>query len=254
MASADASSQAASSSVKSATRTLDIIEYVVAAGRPLVAQEISTALGIPVSSLSYLLATLVERSYLERDGRRYTPGPGLARLQARTGGFGLVDRVTPLVRTLRIQLNETVSFWVRHGWEVEPIATESSEQALRYAVITGTRLPMHALASGKALLAALSTAELERYFAETVLEGFTPSTITNEAELRRQLDEVRRTGFARIDEEYSLGINGIGRVVQVDGEVVGALSVAIPKVRYNDELDCRARDLLSRSTALLAAG
>ena len=50
------------SQVKSATRTLDIIEYVVAHGRPLVAQEIATALGIPVSSLSYLLATLVERA------------------------------------------------------------------------------------------------------------------------------------------------------------------------------------------------
>ena len=59
---------AAAGSVKSATRTLDIIEYVVAAGRPLVAQEISNALAIPVSSLSYLLSTLVERTYLQRAG------------------------------------------------------------------------------------------------------------------------------------------------------------------------------------------
>ena len=55
-----------SSQVKSATRTLDIIEYVAAHSRPLVAQEIAVALGIPVSSLSYLLATLVERGYLAR--------------------------------------------------------------------------------------------------------------------------------------------------------------------------------------------
>ena len=50
-----------SSQVKSATRTLDIIEYIVAHDRPLVAQEIAVALGIPVSSLSYLLGTLVDR-------------------------------------------------------------------------------------------------------------------------------------------------------------------------------------------------
>jgi IclR family transcriptional regulator, acetate operon repressor len=254
MASAGGISPAASSSVKSATRTLDIIEYVVAAARPLVAQEISTALGIPVSSLSYLLATLVERSYLERDGRRYTPGAGLVRLQAKTGGFGLADRVTPLVRTLRLQLNETVSFWVQSGWDVEPIATESSEQALRYAVITGTRLPMHALASGKALLAALPTDQLERYFSEVQRSQFTELTITNEAQLRRQLEDVRRTGFAHTDEEYSLGINGTGRAVLVSGKVVGALSVAIPKVRFTAELGERAKDLLSRTTALLAAG
>ena len=239
------------SSVKSATRTLDIIEYVVAAGRPLVAQEISTALGIPVSSLSYLLSTLVERGYLQRQGRRYTTGPGLERLQARGGGFALVDRAAPLVRTLRMQLNETVSFWVQHGWEVEPIATESSAQALRYAVETGTRLPMHVIASGKALLAALPPEELDRYFAEVKLERFTPSTIASPAKLRKQLADIRKSGFSHTDEEFSLGINGIGRVVTIGGKVVGALSVAIPKVRNSPVLERRAMDLLQRTAELL---
>ena len=247
-------SESQSSSVKSATRTLDIIEYVVAAGRPLVAQEISNALGIPVSSLSYLLSTLAERTYLQREGRRYTPGPGLERLQAKDGGFSLADRVTPLVRTLRMQLNETASFWVRHGWEAEPIATESSDQALRYAVETGTRLPLHALASGKALLATMSEAELDRYFAEANFERYTPATVTSEAKLRKQIEEARRTGFALTDEERSLGINGIGRVVKIGGEVVGALSVAIPKVRYSPALEQRAMDLLLRTAGLLEAG
>ena len=247
-------SESQSSSVKSATRTLDIIEYVVAAGRPLVAQEISNALGIPVSSLSYLLSTLAERTYLQREGRRYTPGLGLERLQAKNGGFTLADKVAPLVRTLRVQLNETASFWVRHEWEAEPIATESSEQALRYAVDTGTRLPLHPLSSGKALLATLGEVELTRYFAEARLDRFTPSTITNEARLRKQLDEVRKTGFAHTDEEYSLGITGLGRVVTIGGEVVGALSVAIPKVRFNEALEQRAMDLLQRTAGLLEAG
>ncbi len=80
MAASDPAAQ--SSQVKSATRTLDIIEYVVAHNRPLVAQEIAVALGIPVSSLSYLLGTLVDRGYLALDGRRYSAGPGLQRLQA----------------------------------------------------------------------------------------------------------------------------------------------------------------------------
>lgn len=243
-----------SSSVKSATRTLDIIEYVVSAGRPLVAQEISNALGIPVSSLSYLLSTLAERGYLQREGRRYTPGPGLERLQANNSGFSLTERVGPLVRTLRVQLNETASFWVQHGWEAEPIATEISAQALRYAVETGTRLPLHALASGKALLAALSEEELARYFAEADFHKFTSETVTSEAKLRRQIEEARKTGFGFTDDEYTMGIKSIGRVVMIDGEVIGALSVAIPKVRYNDALAQRTMDLLQRTAGLLEAG
>ena len=242
---------AQSSQVKSATRTLDIIEYVVAAGRPLVAQEVATALGIPVSSLSYLLSTLVEREYLLRDGRRYSAGPGLARLQASDKGFTLADRVAPLVRTLRVQLDETTSFFVRDGWEIEAIVTESSEQALRYSVPQGRRLAMHALAAGKVLLATLEPDELDRYFAEVQRQSFTASTVTGEKALRRQIEEARRTGFAMTDEEFSLGIIGIGRAVTMNGEVVGALSVAMPKVRFTDALHARVADLLERTAGLL---
>ena len=244
---------AQSSQVKSATRTLDIIEYVVAHPRPLVAQEIATALGIPVSSLSYLLATLVERDYLVREGRRYSPGPGLQKLQMHAEAYSLADRAAPLVRTLRIQLNETTTFWVREGWEVEALVTESSEQALRYAVPTGNRLPMHALASGKALLAALPDDELDRYFAETERVRFTPATVTAEKALRRQIAEIRRTGFAVTDEEFSLGIRGVGRVVTIGGDPVGALSVAVPKARFDETMQRRVTDMLERTAGLLEA-
>ena len=242
-----------SSQVKSATRTLDIIEYVVAHNRALVAQEIAVALGIPVSSLSYLLSTLVERGYLQREGRRYSAGPGLQRLQARPDGFTLAERAAPLVRTLRVQLNETTSFFVRSEWDVEAIVTETSEQALRYAVPTGTRLPMHALASGKALLAALPDDELERYFAESERRRFTPDTVTAEKALRRQIAEIRRTGFAVTDEEFSLGIRGVGRVVTIGGDPVGALSVAVPKARFDETMQRRVTDMLERTAGLLEA-
>jgi len=245
------SSPLQSSQVKSATRTLDIIEYVVAHDRPLVAHEIAVALGIPVSSLSYLLATLVERGYLAREGRRYSAGPGLERLQARSGGLALAERAAPLVRALRVQLNETASFFIRSEWDVEVIVTETGEHSLRYSLETGQRLPMHALASGKALLAALPDDELDRYFAESVRERFTPATITTEKALRAEIERIRRTGIATIEEEYSLGIRGIGRVVTIGGEAVGALSVAIPSARWTDIVRERAAELLSRTAEML---
>ncbi|WAT17509.1 IclR family transcriptional regulator [Aurantiacibacter sp. MUD11] len=242
---------AQNSQVKSATRTLDIIEYVVAHDRPLVAQEIATALAIPVSSLSYLLSTLVERQYLERQGRRYSAGPGLARLQTSGGNYTLADRAAPLVRTMRMQLNETTSFFVREGWEIEAIVTESSEQALRYSVPSGQRLPMHALAAGKVMLAALDDDELDRYFAEAEREAFTPMTVTDEARLREQIAEIRETGFATTDEEYSRGITGIARLVTIDGNPVGSISVAVPKVRFDETTEAQICDMLRKTAALL---
>ncbi|MCW6533502.1 IclR family transcriptional regulator [Sphingomonas lycopersici] len=238
--------------VKSATRTLDIIEYVVARDRPVVAQEIAAALAIPVSSLSYLLNTLVERDYLARSGRRYTAGPGLARLQSRTHAFSLAERAAPLVRSLRVQLDETVSFFVRHGWEVEALVTETSEQALRYAVQIGTRTPLHGFSAGKAILAALPDEEVEAFLAETERAAFTPTTIVSAAALRKEIAAIRRDGIARTREEHTPGIQGIGRAAFLDGVLVGAFSIAIPTVRFDAAIEQRAVELLGKTCALLA--
>jgi len=243
-----------STTVKSAMRTLDIIEYVVARGQPVVAQEIAAALLIPVSSLSYLLGTLVERGYLARDGRRYLPGPGLERLQMRDPAFSLAERVAPLVRVLRAQLDETASFFVREEWSVKALVTETSEKALRYAVQVGTSAPLHALSAGKAILAALPEEEFERYLAETRREAFTVMTITSAAGLRAEIAEIRQTGIAHTREEHTPGIQGVGCAVRIDGDVIGAFSVAIPTVRFDPALDRRAGELLRRTATLLEAG
>lgn len=237
--------------VKSANRALDIIELVIARGQPLVAQDIATGLAIPISSLSYLLSTLVARGYLAREGRRYLPGPGLERLQLRERRFSLADRAAPLVRTLRTQLNETSSFFVRQGWQLEALVTETSEQALRYAVPTGAHNGLHGFAAGKAILAALPDAELDRYFRESERLPFTPLTMTDETVLRGEIAVVRTTGIAVTAGEYDLGIIGIGRAVIISGEVAGAFSVAFPMTRDSPALRARVVDLLGRVVALL---
>ncbi|WP_298195045.1 IclR family transcriptional regulator [Novosphingobium sp.] len=238
--------------VKSALRTLDVIEFVVAHRQGAVAQEIAGALGIPVSSLSYLLTTLADRGYLVREGRRYLPGPGLERLRAPQEALPLADRVAPLVRALKGELNETASFMVQRGWEVEAIVTEASDQALRYAVDPGTRRPLHALAAGKVILAALPEAERARYFAETTRAVFTPATRTNEADLTADIARITSEGMAVAREEATVGIVGTAVPARIDGQFVGAFSVAIPAVRFDAALEARVRQALLRAAAALA--
>ncbi len=242
----------AATPVKSALRTLDVIEFVVAHRQGVVAQEIAGALGIPVSSLSYLLTTLADRGYLVREGRRYLPGPGLERLRAGPGALPLADRVAPLVRALKGELNETASFMVQRGWEVEALVTEASDQALRYAVDPGTRRPLHALAAGKVILAALPVAERARYFAETTRAVFTPATHTSEADLTADIARIAVDGMAVAREEATVGIVGTAVPARIEGAFVGAFSVAIPAVRCDPALEMRAKQALLRAAAALA--
>ncbi len=245
---------APSTNVKSAMRTLDIIEYVVAHSTGVVAQDIAGALAIPVSSLSYLLSTLVEREYLLREGRRYLPGPGLDRLRAPSVVVALAARVAPVVRGLRAEVDETTSFMMRKGWEIEAIVTEASAQALRYAIDPGHQKPLHCLAAGKAILAALPEAELELYFAQTERIRFTPATLTSERELRTAINQIRAQGYAEAREEATAGICGLACAATIGGEVVGAFAVAIPEVRYDDLLKTKVADLLKRAAASVSTG
>ncbi|MEQ7154756.1 IclR family transcriptional regulator [Brevundimonas aurifodinae] len=239
------------STVKSAMRTLDILELLVAQGRPLAAHEIATALVIPVSSLSYLLTTLADRGYIERLGRKYGPGQGLARLQPGRVADSLIQRAVPVVRSLRVRLNETAGFFVPRGHEVEAAVSEIGTHALRYTLDVGQRAPMHAFAAGKAILATYDEAGLAEYFAGSERQAFTAQTLTEEADLRVELDSVRRSGVARTREEHTPGIQGMARVVMADGRAAGAISIAIPLPRVTPELEAETIDLLKRSVDLL---
>lgn len=241
-----------SSSVKSATRTLDILEFVVGHGRPVSAAEIAATLGIPISSLSYLLGTLIDRGYLLRSGRLHSPGPALARLNTSARETVLAERVNARIRSLSLQLNETAAFFVRQGYEMEAIASEVSAQPLRYTVEIGRLLPLHAFSAGKAILATFAPDELEQYFRTVELKAYTPQTVTSEALLREQLGRIGRRGLARTSGEYTPGIIGIGRsVMTADGTLLGAISVAIPAARATPALEERAAMLLLRASDVL---
>ena len=192
----------------------------------------------------------MERDYLEKQGRQYALGVGLNKLQSGAGAFSLADRVTPLVRSICQRLNETTSFFVRRGWDVEAVATDTGQQALRYALNVGSRVPMHALAAGKAVLASLPETEIDRFFAEVALEPITDRTIVDEATLRGQLAEIRAVGLARSSEEYSPGIHALA-VPVISGDELGALSVGIPTPRFTSEVEAHVADLLRDGAGFL---
>jgi len=212
---------APSSTVKSAMRTLDILELLVAQGRPLAAHEISTALAIPVSSLSYLLNTLADRGYVERTGRRYGPGDGLVRLQPRETADTLIELVGPVIRSLKVRLNETAGFFVPKGHEVEAAVSEIGNHALKYTLEVGQHAPMHAFAAGKAILATYDETALADYFASSERKAFTARTLTDESDLRAELAE--RTGRTSVPAVYVGGQfiggcndGGMGGVLTLD--------------------------------------
>ncbi|GGB19525.1 IclR family transcriptional regulator [Sphingomonas metalli] len=241
-----------STGVKSALRTLDLIEYVVAQPSGTVAQEIATVLDIPVSSLSYLLGTLVDRGYLRRDGRRYYAGIGLERLRLPRHELSLADRARPFVKALSQRLSETTSLFVMSDWEIEAVVTQSSTQTLRYARDVGTRSPVHCTAAGKALLATMADDSIDRYFEAVELEALTPFTIVDRTILIEQIVEARSTGFTTTCDELIIGVAAVGSAVYAEGRAVAALSAACPTVRFTPDLRSMMIDQVTATARALS--
>jgi IclR family acetate operon transcriptional repressor len=232
-------------SVKSASRTIDLIEHVAHARQPLTAQQLSDALGIPGSSLSYLLSTMVARGWLVMGERRtYRIGPGLSGLLA-ADERPPVERAAPIVRWLRMQLNETCGYFEAQGDELLARVSDMSNQALNYSMAVGARGPLHAFAAGKVLLAYRPKDEQETYLAQRELRQFTDYTLISKAKLRKDLALIRQRGYALSEHEHTLGLISLAAPVGNDGgRPTGAISVAVPSVRFDDAFKDRALGLL----------
>ena len=239
----------ADSGVKSAQRTLDILELLTRKQTPMTFTDISDALGYPRSSLHNLLRTLVRSGWADLDpvGRHYTLGirawqAGNAYLRA----VNLAERARPFMQRIRDELDETVQLAVRDGRYNVYIAKIEGSQLLMLVSAIGRRLEAHATGVGKVLLADLSTAERESLLYGQPLERFTPNTITNPGELEAELATIRQRGHGVDNEEYTPGVRCVAVPVRDHtGSVVAGMSVSVPTIRFNADRVERTRGLLT---------
>jgi IclR family transcriptional regulator, KDG regulon repressor len=133
--------------------------------------------------------------------------------------------------------DETVHVAVLEGTEVIYIAKMDSTQPVRMVSAVGRRLPAHCTAVGKMLLATLSPAAFEaRYPARQRLLSMTPHSISSTPALRRHLAEIRTNGVAYEFCESNDAVACVAAPVRDhEGQVVAAMSISVPIVRWDDE-------------------
>lgn len=242
--------------VKSALRVLEILNLLTSAEQPLSFSEIGEALGYPRSSLHGLLTTMARLGWAEYvEAGRYTLGiraweAGHSYMR----GLSLAERARPYMERVRDQLNETVQLAVRDGrWNVYIAKVDGSQQLTLQSEV-GRRLQAHATGVGKVLLAGLPDPALTALLDGVELERFTPSTITDTDELRRELHRVRARGYSGDDEEYTPGVRCVAApVLDHTAQVVAAMSVSVPTVRFGATVRAHARALVIAATADLSA-
>jgi IclR family acetate operon transcriptional repressor len=170
------------------------------------------------------------------------------------------DEVHRVLRSVRSDLDETVGLVQRDGESGLVVDRALSSLALSYNIRVGTRLPIHASAAGKVLLAKLSDEEVSELLSKTNLRALTVRTITDIRKLLRELQTVRSQGFAFDFEEYALGLHCVAvEVSHPFSETAYALGISgpmgrLPKPAMKSAIDRlkEAAHEIERTLSLLA--
>ena len=111
---------------------------------------------------------------------------------------------------------------------------------------------MHVTAVGKIFLAADGPDKCIEYAKRTGLPKFTDNTLTDQQNLLREIENVRRHGYAIDNEEAEKGVCCIGAgIYNDDGQLVAGLSVSAPSERFNKAWASKIKQMTERISRAL---
>lgn len=243
-AAADGGAQTGVRGVKSAARTVELLELLASRqNRPARLRELSDALGAPRSSVYALIRTLAEHGWVRTDatGTLYSIG-----IRALLAGTTYLDTdpylriVQPHINDLSALLDETIHFGRLDRSDIVYLATKESSQYLRPFSRVGRRLPAFSTAMGKALLAERLGTGMEVPVPER-LAPLTPKTIVDRDALVADLRLTRERGYATDDEENYEGVACFGFALRYSRPATDAISCSVPVSHLSPE---RSREIV----------
>lgn len=209
--------------------------------------ELTTLTGYSKSTIYDLVRSLVETGLMKQNpnNKKYALGLRLFELG------GLYNQRNPLnkiaavyCKALSDKWQGTVHLTIPDEGDVIYIGKYENPNTLISASHVGKRLPMIATGVGKAILANQDEAYLQKYVLNKPFTQFTPNTITNEKDLRIDLEKTRERGYAIDDEEIMVGLTCYAApIMDRQNKVIAAISISKLTVTLNSNNEQIAQDI-----------
>lgn len=225
---------------------LDIMLEFEHGQRELRVADLARRIGLTRNKAFRLIKTLESRGFLQRVGDHYRVGTRLLTLgeQAAKPIEALRAAAQAELEALQEQTQETVYLLAPVGNEAICIARIESTYYLRISVDIGDKRPLYAGAGQKMLLAGQDEQRLTQVLRHKG-PAFTEYTITDESELRAQLEDIRRRGYSLSLGEVDAGAGAVAApVYDHSGQMVAALVVGGAMSRVSGNLESTWRDLV----------
>ena len=190
--------------------------------------EVAAGTGLTRAGARRILLTLAQLGYVTVEGRQF-------RLSARILDLGFAylssmpfwDLAEPIMEALVDQVHESCSASVLDGTDIVYVLRIPTHKIMTISLGPGSRLPAWCTSMGRVLLSGLDDAEVEAVLRRSKLEARTPRTVTDRAELRRLIAEVRAKGWALVNQELEEGLVSISAPIrQRSGRILAAMNVS----------------------------
>ena len=241
--------------VKTAGRTLDLFEAFAREGKPLSLSQLARAIDAPVSSCFGIVRTLEARGYLyevKARGGFYPTRLLFEQARVIASHDPLAERFVPLLEKLRDQTGETVLLSKRLDRQAVYLVVLDSLHSIRYSPKVGEFRPLHASASGKALLGSLTPVLRNEMLSGMKLPRVTSRTITSRAALEADLEQGRARGWYVTHGETVADLMAVAVPVTVSGETY-SVALAGPMHRLDSALKRYAKLLVELRATLEGA-
>ena len=227
---------AVTAGTEAAARVVDVLLMFTDGPATIGVTEIARQLGLSKAVVHRILQSLADRSFVATDPvtREYRLGPAAVALGTRVlRDLDLRRAARPVLRRLRDTTGETTTLSEAANLGRVYLDQFESRQEIKMTVELGRRHPLHAGASGRAILAFLPREVIEQVIGSG-LPTLTPTTIQSSSRLRRELALVRERGYAISRGERQHGAGSVAApVFGLEGDVAGAISVCGPVSRFD---------------------
>jgi len=206
---------------------LDILEYMSENPGGYGPTELSGLLGLSDNLVFRTLHTLENRGYVcKNKGGKYSLNNKLFSLGMKLQRtYDLRKIARPHLEALSEETGETCQLQIPDNDRMLVYDVVTPTRDYYFTVETGTRLYYHANAFGKCLLAYMSERQ-RREILEGQMPAFTSETKTSLSALERELELIRKNGFASEKSEYVTGIYCLGApLFDSENAVIGALGI-----------------------------
>lgn len=214
--------------VRSLERGLAVIRAFDAEHPELTLAQVAERTGMSRASARRFLHTLAHLGYVQVEGRAFRLGPQVLSLgYAYLSGQTLKQVAEVPLRELSARLGESVSLSVLDGAEIVYLARVAAQRIMAVDISVGTRLPAVTTSMGRVLLAGRSPQEVDRHLGEHPPRALNRHTLTDPQAVAQRIEQVRRDGWALVDQELEVGLRSLAVGVRgAGGEVVAGLNVS----------------------------